>query len=169
MHSGRADVMGGQPQTASAGGLAQSYHYTGSRFAFLMHRLRFLLPFGCFLHLFLAGVVALGGSGPAGSGVVVPGGACELIVKLAVSAEGSKLPAPSLARTVIVWGPSASGPNVAGDQQVRGGPPSTAQVKSPTPGSVLWKLSVGVLSLVVPEGAESMTVSGGTVSMVKVM
>src|SRR5262245_5499287 len=94
-----------------------------------MHRLRFLLPFGCFLHFFLAGVVARGGSGPGGSGVVVPGGACELIVKLAVSGEGSTLPAESAARTEIVWGPSGSGPNVAGDQQVRSEPSSTVQVK----------------------------------------
>ena len=90
-------------------------------------------------------------------------------VKLATGGDGSMLPAWSVPDTEIVCGPSASGPKSAGDVQGAGTSESTWQTKVTAVASVAWNSSVGVLSPVVPEGAESITVTGGVASIVKSM
>jgi hypothetical protein len=84
-------------------------------------------------------------------------------VKFRVAGVGSTFPAGSVARARKVLAPSASGTVVCGDAQLTKLPPSIAHWNV-DPASVEWKPKVGVESVVVPDGPESMTVPGGVLS-----
>jgi hypothetical protein len=70
---------------------------------------------------------------------------------------GSTLPTESVARTEKVWGPSVSCAVVCGELQAAKAPESTRHSKL-EPAFEEEKAKVGVGSLVVPEGPESIVV-----------
>jgi hypothetical protein len=70
---------------------------------------------------------------------------------------GSMFPAASVARTSTVWPPSDSAGVVAGEVQEANAPKSTAHPNVEPP-SLDEKVNVGVESLVVPVGPESIVV-----------
>src|SRR5581483_5307400 len=80
---------------------------------------------------------------------------------------GSVLPAASVARTKIVCEPSFSCAVVCGEPQAANDPESTRHSKL-DPDSEEENAKVGVASLVVPAGPESIVVSGAVVSTVNV-
>src|SRR5436190_3660590 len=74
-------------------------------------------------------------------------------------AVGPKLPRASRARTWKVWAPSPRCVVVFGEAQAANEPPSSLHWSAEAP-SFEWKVKVGVGSLVVPAGPESMIAVG---------
>jgi hypothetical protein len=121
----------------------------------------FLKPF---LHFtFAAGGTAAGGLDGVGSG---DGLSAFVIVKLRTAGVGSPLPAASMAPTSKLWGPSVKEVRVFGLGQGVAGPESTLHWKL-EPGSLDENAKLGVGSVVGPLGPESIVVSGGMLSTVK--
>ena len=85
-------------------------------------------------------------------------------VKLRVAGLGSMFPAASWARKLTVWDPMPSEEKVLGlVQSAKAALSSWHWILAVSP-AVPWKAKVAELTLIVPEGPESMTVSGGVVS-----
>ncbi len=73
------------------------------------------------------------------------------------------MPAPSVAQTLKLWGPSTSGPTAWGELQYPARLPSTLHMKV-EPASEEVNATLPVLSLVRLAGPEVIVVSGGVVS-----
>jgi hypothetical protein len=97
---------------------------------------------------------------PEGPESIVVSGGVASTVNVRESGVGSTLPAGSMARTENVWEPSARCTVVFGELQGEKAPASTLHLKR-APDSGEENVNVGVGSLVVPEGPESIVVSGG--------
>ena len=93
-------------------------------------------------------------------------GAAVSTVKLRNAGVGSTLPAESVARTSKVCEPSARAAVVSGAEQSPQGPPSKRH-SNVVPSSLEEKPNVGVGSFVAPAGPESIVVSGGLLSTLK--
>jgi hypothetical protein len=107
-------------------------------------------------------------TGGFGSGGACPSPPPEIsTVNSRVAGAGSTLPAASVARTLKVQSPPARATRVNGDSQdVHSGRPWSNE-HSRVEGSLAENSNVGVGSLVRPSGPESIVVSGGVVSTVK--
>src|SRR3990172_1630062 len=86
-------------------------------------------------------------------------------VQLQLAADGSWLPAGSVATTVKLWSPLARPVYVLGDVQAEVGAPSRLQAKD-EPVSVAWNVKEALELATVPLGPESMIVSGAVWSTV---
>ena len=103
---------------------------------------------------------------PCGAEVIVATGAAMSTVKSSVAA-GPVLPAPSVARTRKVWAPLESfGASKGLLQGLKSGVPVSSEHWKLEPGSEL-KSKLGVLSAVVPCGAEVIVAVGAAMSTVK--
>src|SRR5438132_8572339 len=99
--------------------------------------------------------------------VIVTVGEVRSIVHVELAGDGSVVPAPFLARTVNVWLPAASVPNVSGLEQDAQAPPPSLHSKV----TGLWsepKTKVGVGLLDGLAGPESIVVFGTLESIVQV-
>src|SRR5687768_1514289 len=110
-----------------------------------------------------SGVGSLDGSDGVASSVV--SGAVVSTVQACCAGVPSVVPAPSVARTSKVWGPSASGPTGSGLVQGAQAPPSTRH-SNVEPASSAENAKLGVSSLEGSAGAASSVVSGASVSTV---
>jgi hypothetical protein len=108
---------------------------------------------------------------PVGPLVIEVSGAEVSTVNARVAGVASTLPAPSAARTENAYEPSASGPTIRGEVQltyVPVAPPGPSSLHSNAePGSELENPNDGDAWFVVPDGPESIVVSGAAVSTVK--
>ena len=99
-----------------------------------------------------------------GEEVIVVFAGVRSTVKVNDAGVASTFPAASIARTSNVYVPSASGASVSGLVSAAHAPASTRAWKV-VPGSAELNANVGVVSWVAAAGAESIAVSGATVSI----
>ena len=112
-------------------------------------------------------LAALDATVPLGPESSTVSGAIVSTVHVRDAGDASALPTPSTARTRNLCSPSARAESVCGLEQLANGPPSKAHSK-PAPVSGEEKKKLAVLEATVPDGPESIAVSGAVVSTVHV-
>ncbi len=107
-------------------------------------------------------------SGPLTEGLpilaVFGGGEPASTVKLRVAGDASTLPAASTARNATLWAPPERPENAFGDVQSAKSPESSLHCSFAVSPGVPWNVKVASAWLMVPEGPESIIVSGAVVS-----
>jgi hypothetical protein len=111
--------------------------------------------------------VSVGPTVAVGDGVYVAVGVPVATVQVRLAGAGSMLPARSVAITSKVWVPSYRLLNVCGEPQFSISSPSIIQMNEATP-SLAEKVNVAELLATVPDGPESIVVSGAVLSTVTV-